>query len=172
MLLAATERRRRQRVALRWVLPIAAVLAAGTAWAAATGRLPAWVEAVTGRSAHEPAPVPSTSAGGAFAVPANAGEPQAAASASRRAAEERAYRDAHEAHFVSRDPGRALAAWDAYLAAYPSGRFAPEARYNRALMLVRLGRRHEAREALRPFAEADPGGYRRAEARQLLDALE
>src|SRR5690606_9995452 len=62
--------------------------------------------------------------------------------------EEARYRAAHETHFVARDWSRALRAWDDYLAAYPKGRFAPEARYNRALALVRLGRRDEAREAL------------------------
>jgi hypothetical protein len=58
------------------------------------------------------------------------------------------------------------------LAAYPSGCFAPEARYNRALVLVRLGRRAEAREALRPFAAGELGGYRQREAKELIDAME
>lgn len=82
------------------------------------------------------------------------------------------YREAHEAHFVAKDPARALAAWDAYLAAYPSGRFAPEARYNRALALIRLGRRDEGKTALRPFADGAYGDYRKREASRLLDALD
>lgn len=83
------------------------------------------------------------------------------------------YRDAHDAHFVRRDPAAALAAWDRYLAAAgPSGRFALEARYNRALALVRLGRRDEAAAALRPFAGGEYGGYRRDEAARLLRSLE
>jgi len=82
------------------------------------------------------------------------------------------YRVAHAAHFVDRDPARALAAWDAYLAAAPSGAFAPEARYNRALSLVRLGRKQEARNALEPFANGAYGGYRRAEASALLEHIE
>ncbi len=87
-------------------------------------------------------------------------------------AEESLYEAAHREHFVVRDPGAALGAWDAYLAAYPDGRFALEARYNRALCLVRLSRKQEARAALVPFAEGRyGGGYRRAEARELLDAL-
>lgn len=87
-------------------------------------------------------------------------------------AEESLYEAAHREHFVVRDPGAALGAWDAYLAAYPDGRFALEARYNRALTLVRLSRKQEARAALVPFAEGRyGGGYRRAEARELLDAL-
>lgn len=83
------------------------------------------------------------------------------------------YRDAHDAHFVRKDPDAALAAWDHYLAAAgPSGRFTLEARYNRAITLVRLGRKTEAAAALRPFANGDYGGYRRDEARELLHTLE
>lgn len=85
--------------------------------------------------------------------------------------EQSLYATAHQAHFVDRDPAAALRAWDAYLVAHPDGRFAIEARYNRAISLVRLGRRSEARDALAPFAEGKYGGYRRAEARELLDAL-
>jgi hypothetical protein len=87
------------------------------------------------------------------------------------AAEESAYEAAHRAHFTERDPAKALRGWDAYLAAYPDGRFALEARYNRALTLVRLGRTGEARAALGPFADGRYGTYRRAEARELIDAL-
>jgi len=81
------------------------------------------------------------------------------------------YRTAHTAHFVDRDPARALMAWDAYLSAAPNGAFAPEARYNRALSLVRLGRRSDARSALAPFANGVYGGYRKAEARALLERI-
>jgi hypothetical protein len=87
-------------------------------------------------------------------------------------AEEDLYAAAHHAHFVTRDPAGALKAWDAYLATYPRGRFALEARYNRALSLVRLGRTPEARAALAPFADGTLGGYRQREARELLDALD
>ena len=86
-------------------------------------------------------------------------------------AERRAYRDAHALHFEARDPAGALAAWNRYLAAYPSGRFAIEARYNRALCLVRLDRSDEARAALVPFAEGRHGEYRRREAVALIEAL-
>jgi len=81
------------------------------------------------------------------------------------------YRIAHTAHFVDHDPARALAAWDAYLSAAPTGQFAPEARYNRALSLVRLGRNQEARSALEPFANGAYGAYRKAEASALLERL-
>ena len=83
---------------------------------------------------------------------------------------ERLYRTAHDLHFKAHDPGKALAAWDAYLAAEPNGRFAVEARYNRALALVRLGRYADAREALAPFA-AGTLGYRVDEAKQLVERL-
>lgn len=85
--------------------------------------------------------------------------------------EERAYQTAHGLHFDARDPSGALGAWDQYLAEYPRGRYALEARYNRALCFVRLGRRDEAREALAPFAAGDHGAYRTREAAQLLQAL-
>ncbi|HEX3475633.1 MAG TPA: hypothetical protein VHT91_11455 [Kofleriaceae bacterium] len=83
------------------------------------------------------------------------------------------YRRAHELHFHGGDPAAALAAWNTYLAAEPDGRFAVEARYNRALVLVRLGRHGEARAALAPFArgEVAPAGYRQAEAEQLVERL-
>lgn len=86
-------------------------------------------------------------------------------------AERRAYDAAHALHFEARDAAAAITAWDAYLAAYPRGRFATEARYNRALALVRLGRRDEAIAALQPFARGDHGRYRRREAASLLEAL-
>jgi hypothetical protein len=80
------------------------------------------------------------------------------------------YRVAHRLHFASRDPLAALSAWNDYLRVDPHGAFALEARYNRAVCLVRLGRVAEAREALAPLA-AD-GGYRTTDARALLDALD
>jgi TolA-binding protein len=86
-------------------------------------------------------------------------------------AEQSLYAKAHQAHFVDHDPAAALQGWEAYLAAYPDGRFSLEARYNRGICLVRLGRRSEARQALAPFAEGTYAGYRQHEARELLDAL-
>jgi hypothetical protein len=82
------------------------------------------------------------------------------------------YRQAHRLHFSGRDPAAALAAWDAYLREDPSGAFALEARYNRAICLVRLHRTDEAREALAPFADGRLGAYRQSEARALLRVLD
>jgi hypothetical protein len=82
-----------------------------------------------------------------------------------------AYRVAHRTHFDAGNPRAALAAWDLYLADFPAGSFATDARFNRALCLVRLGRRAEARAALTPFASAPPGSYRQAEASALLQGL-
>jgi hypothetical protein len=86
---------------------------------------------------------------------------------------EELYRRAHELHFRGSDAAAALAAWDAYLAAEPSGRFSVEARYNRAIVMIRLGRYTAARAALAPFArgEVEPIGYRQTEAEQLVERL-
>jgi hypothetical protein len=81
------------------------------------------------------------------------------------------YQRAHALHFQSHDYAAARSAWEAYLKAAPAGRFAAFAHYNRALCLVRLGRTAEARRALQPFADGAFGGYRRAEAQSLIDAL-
>src|SRR5207244_176654 len=75
-----------------------------------------------------------------------------------------AYRSAHRAHFDGGSPAASLAAWDRYLAEFPAGSFADDARFNRALCLIRLGRIAEARRALTPFADAPSGSYRQAEA--------
>jgi len=201
IVLDATTRRRRSMLA-RWMLPIAAVLAASTAWAAATGRLQAVLHvstpapetpsvvatpaapaaaatAAAGSSATsleplEPAPssVASVAAAASTTSPSTPPPTSTTTATATATAEEGLYRAAHTAHFVAHDPAAALVAWDAYLAAHPNGRFAPEARYNRALTLLRLGRTAEARSALRPFADGTFGGYRQKEATQLLDATE
>jgi hypothetical protein len=46
-----------------------------------------------------------------------------------------------------------------------------EARYNRAIVLVRLARNEEARRALEPFARGEFGGYRRDDAARLLESV-
>ncbi len=199
--------KRRTRLAL--VLPLAACLAAGTAWGAATGRLPAMFHAVgqlVGYSSKpkqpgslsrnpapasakpnaaplaeavpplpvaatpEPAPVnnlePTKVEPGPYVKPT----PALGSSASFQDADGDLYRLAHEVHFGNHDYAQALSGWNAYLQSAPGGRFATEARYNRAICLLRLGRDAEARQALEPFASGKQG-YRQNEARQLLDEL-
>jgi hypothetical protein len=86
-------------------------------------------------------------------------------------AEADAYGRAHRAHFDETAPERALAAWEDYLRRYPHGAFEPEARFNRAICLVRLRRFAQAERALRSFADGRFASYRRAEAEQLLGWL-
>jgi hypothetical protein len=102
------------------------------------------------------------------AAPAPNTTPSASAAA---AADDQAFAHAHALHFHGADPVAALAAWDEYLRDFPSGRFAPEARYNRAIDLLKLGRNGEARDALQPFADGAFDGYRRDEAQGILRSL-
>ena len=81
------------------------------------------------------------------------------------------YRAAHRSHFDGADPAAALLAWDRYLADFPASSFATDARFNRALCLVRLGQTARARSVLEPFASAPPGSYRQREAASLLEGL-
>ena len=80
------------------------------------------------------------------------------------------YTRAHRLHFDG-DAAAALAAWDAYLLQFPDGRFVPDARYNRAIDLVKLRRYAEARAALLPFADGAFGGYHRGDAQRLLTSI-
>lgn len=115
---------------------------------------------------------PRATASGAPSARPSPSTPASAARDAGPSEEESLYQRAHQAHFVARDAAAALRTWDDYLRAYPNGRFALEARYNRALGLVRLGRYAEARAALAPFAAGQYGGYRQSEARALLDAMD
>jgi hypothetical protein len=105
--------------------------------------------------------------------PAPAAGPASARAGSEPPARERALYDvAHQAHFARHDPAAALRGWEGYLAEFPAGSFALEARYNRAISLVRLGRRAEAHPVLSAFARGAYGGYRQSEAAELLRALD
>jgi len=113
----------------------------------------------------EPAPPPPAVAAApvAPAAPAwtartSAIAPAPAPAAPRPSAEEpgdKLFEAAHRAHFGARDWPAALAGWDRYLAAAPNGRFVPEARYNRAIALLRLDRRDEAIRELTPSPMAN-----------------
>lgn len=214
---------------VRWVVPLAAVLALGTAYAAATGQLRTFFGLGRGREvpptttvASAPAstgPVtppgpsivasadtapssapssaastvasavastaPSGSASASSAVASGVAsapsvappKPSVSASndahAAAMAADLASYRKAHALHFVEKRWDAALGAWNEYLADHGKGTFVVEARYNRAICLVKLGRKADARMALQPFADGVvAGGYRKDEAKALLDALD
>lgn len=93
------------------------------------------------------------------------------ATAPRDTSAEDIYARAHEAQFALHDYAAALALWDAYLAT-TGGSLGLEARWNRAIALVRLGRRQPAIAALKLFAAGESDGYRQEEAQALLRALE
>lgn len=95
-------------------------------------------------------------------------QPEALATA--ESAELALFRRAQKLH-SAKDPG-AIAAWDDFLRVAPKSPLATEARYNRALGLIRAGRSDDARKALAPFAHGDMGGYRKREAAELIDALD
>ncbi len=195
-ILASHRASARRAAPMTWLAAAAAlviVLGGSTAWAYWTGRLDAWVRPRAPEHAA-PAPViapphvrepevetPPVVAPSAPPEVVQAAAPETTIAEATAETTERtpvdpreraAYRAAHVLHFDDHDPARAITAWDAYLAAYPSGRFALEARYNRALCLVRLGRTSEARAALAPFVEGTHGGYRQQEATALANALD
>jgi hypothetical protein len=132
--------------------------------------------AITTGFADSKAVIPEPRAQHARKEPHGDGEtstPRASSVATERDA---LYIAAHAAHFGGARADLALAAWDRYLAVAhgddPQSGFVLEARYNRAICLVRLGRYDEAREALRPFAGGAYQGYRRADAQSLIDKME
>ena len=122
-------------------------------------------------AAAGPSPVTARALGAANAATPDAAHAALSPEDTPPEVEDELYASAHRAHFVDHDPEAALRAWDAYLRAAPSGRLAIEARYDRALALVRLHRDDDARAALAPFAAGVHGAYRRSEARRLLDAM-
>jgi TolA-binding protein len=83
-----------------------------------------------------------------------------------------AFRSANDLDIKQHNLGSALAAYQLYVRDYPAGRFVPEARYNAAIILVKLGKRDEARRELTPFASGKYGAHRQARAVTLLEALE
>jgi hypothetical protein len=169
------------------LLLIAAVVGGG-AWAATPSFRHAFVAAATEAEAPPAPRAVAAPPRAAKVVVAAVSQPRASASGSsvaqpladargsethdaHGAAVDALYGAAHQAHFVERDYAKALAAWDRYLAVAPKDPhdgFVLEARYNRAICLIRLGRRDEGRAAVEPFAN---GAYRSDDARSLLDAL-
>lgn len=176
------------------LLTAAGILLGGTvSWALATGHIaalwtPAPVLAPISTPAPMPAPapppakkivavpvvpVPETRPEPIIETPPPVEPPVVPPVRVKRPPLEALYRHAHELHFHGGDAEQTLAAWDAYLAAEPSGRFSVDARYNRGLVLVRLKRYADALHALTPFArgEVSPAGYRQDEAQAIVDRL-
>jgi len=119
----------------------------------------ALVESVTRASVPDPMPGPSMS------QPSPRQVPQRRASTP---SELDLYGRAHRLHFHSESPRAALRAWTVYVELYPGGRFFPEAQFNRAVCLVRIGDLARAREALTQVVEHSPADYQRAQAERLL----
>jgi hypothetical protein len=192
---------RRRRSVFAAALPFALLLTTMGAWAATTGRLAAvarqlWPAKPAPLATYEPAKHAEGRTAGPEIVPLRPPLAALAPGVAPRAvpvkpahraprleaappvyasppapSPDDLYRRAHDAHFERADYGAALELWNRYLALSPLPRFALEARFNRAIALLRLGRRDEASQALRPFAGGDYGAYRRDEARALLRTL-
>lgn len=189
------ESKRRLRLFKLW-LPLAAVLVASSAWAAARGHFTnllsnaptlepthrgAFASSVevepegprffaTSQVTAAPEPIPATAS--ASSRPTASTSPSGSASlALEKAAYEAAYRAHAKAGAGDVDAANAaVAAWDSYLARFPEGRFQPEARYARAVALARAGRNGEAKGAMEPFAKGD--GYRKADAERWIQSIE
>lgn len=80
------------------------------------------------------------------------------------------FRDAHRLQYTA-PPAVVLEAWDRFLRDVPTGAFADEARYYRALSLARLGRLDEARAALEAIAAGRHGERHRGDAARVLRQL-
>lgn len=131
---------------------------------------PREAEGISTQSGSTPPPAPAPSPSPA---PPPAPSPTPPAPPSPESAHLALYERAHRLHFVTNDYASALAAWDAYLQSSPRGSLSIEARYNRAIALVRLSRNDEALRALEPFARGEiASGYRQNEARALWTALQ
>lgn len=169
---------------VRFILPVAAVLAAASVWAAASKRHvePSVSELAAPRVTVAPVTPTLAVYAATTQVTADVPTPPPPVTVAKSKAQTpivddserrglRAYRDAERLQFTDKDYAAALEAWDRYL---PLGGKSPlviDARYDRALCLVHLGRRDEAREALGPFARGELGAYRQAEAQSLLDGM-
>ncbi|HKP63262.1 MAG TPA: hypothetical protein VJV78_41275 [Polyangiales bacterium] len=157
-------------VGLGWVLAVAGAIAAAGVLRVAQHRPTRIADPAPRVETREERRAPATAPPPSAAAPAAAGgaAPAPATSPPEIVDELELFRRARSLH-VS-DDARALSAWDDYLRVAPHGRHAPEARYSRAVCLVRAGRIAEARTELEPFARGDYRGFRKREAQALLDS--
>src|SRR4051812_30861869 len=151
--------RKRPTRALRWAMPIAAVLVGASVWASVSRQhaevtpvAPTTTTTTTVAAMIAP-PVASIVTASAEVAVVKRAAPRAIASATNDAEKRalRAYREAERLQFEEKDYRRALDAWDRYLPIAGASPLVVDARYDRALCLYHLGRRDEARAALEPF---------------------
>jgi len=96
---------------------------------------------------------------------------RAAVPATQRSSEIDLYARAHELHFHGNDPRAAMQLWTRYLDRFAHGRFVPEAQFNRAVCLVRIGDAAAARRLLTQLASGPGADYPKAQAERLLAEL-
>jgi FimV-like protein len=122
----------------------------------------------------EPVPVESPaienlpeSPSGAEAAPTH----PLAVPAAQRPSEIALYARAHELHFHENDARAALRLWIRYLDRFPQGRFVPEAQFNLAVCLVRIGDAEAARRWLTQLVSSPGSDYPKDQAERLLAEL-
>jgi hypothetical protein len=81
------------------------------------------------------------------------------------------YARAHQMHFHSNAPGPALRLWTRYIERFPHGRFVPEAQFNRAVCLVRMGDSAAARSILEELVYSPGFDHPKQQALRLLAEL-
>jgi TolA-binding protein len=191
-------RKRQQALKVTFAIPLAAILVGSAAWAVTGQTIPVALQRITEtlgfrHSIKEPVQKKSPNSSAVYPKPvvsivpeeivvkapeelrpSTGNQHRGPATAHDDLFTEREfslYEKAHQAHFVEKNYDKALTAWDSYLTNVSQGRFTVEARYNRALCLLRLGRIADARTALEPFAAGRYGNYRKSEANLLIEGL-
>ncbi|MFT3696946.1 MAG: hypothetical protein QM831_27640 [Kofleriaceae bacterium] len=173
------------------IAALCVLLVASTTWALATGKIPLFVkkpapvvvtqhvEPAPQKQIVPPAPMPAPPVVEApvveapVVVPPPPAPKKIVAPAPAKPVMSPRYQKAHDLYFHDKDYAAALIAWDDYLAAEPNDRFVTEARYNRALTLVRLDKLADAKAALQPFADGTVlDGYRKDEAAKLIEKID
>jgi hypothetical protein len=81
------------------------------------------------------------------------------------------YARAHQMHFHGNAPGPALRLWTRYIERFPHGRFVPEAQFNRAVCLVRMGDSAAARSILERLVYSPGFDHPKQQALRLLAKL-